>query len=238
MKQATAKFSPRPRALALALGLTLLASCVSQEQYDEAVNLAHDYQAQLFGAQAEVTNLNSENSRLRREASLNISASDASYTENFVSEIEALRAQVRGLTDNPGGIQRFDLGARGYVFLIPDAIVFDLGSATLSKDGVDAIEDIASKINAAPHGRIWVRGHTDNTAIVREATKKRYPHGNLELSLDRADEVAWVLVNKGKVPADQVAVAGFGPHQPLVPNDTTENKRRNRRVEIYVAKAE
>jgi flagellar motor protein MotB len=29
-------------------------------------------------------------------------------------------------------------------------------------------------------------------------------------------------------------VAGFGPAEPVAPNDTKENKRRTRRVEIYV----
>jgi chemotaxis protein MotB len=83
-----------------------------------------------------------------------------------------------------------------------------------------------------------VRGHTDSDPVVRPATLQKFPHGNLQLSAARAVEVASVLTASGGVPKDMVAVAGFGPYEPLVTNDSADNKRLNRRVEIFVAKGE
>ena len=34
-----------------------------------------------------------------------------------------------------------------------------------------------------------------------------------------------------------LVVAGFGPHEPIVANDSADNKRLNRRVEIFVQDA-
>ena len=49
-------------------------------------------------------------------------------------------------------------------------------------------------------------------------------------------EVAAFLKSAGVSP-DRVAVSGFGPNEPIVPNDSSEGRDRNRRVEIYVLDA-
>jgi chemotaxis protein MotB len=118
---------------------------------------------------------------------------------------------------------------------VQDKILFDSGSAELSADGKKALTKIASEIDAQPHGRIWVRGHTDSDKVSKPATKEKFPHGNLQLSAARAVEVASELVTSGKVPARDVAVIGFGPYDPIRKNDTADNKRMNRRVEIFVS---
>jgi chemotaxis protein MotB len=70
---------------------------------------------------------------------------------------------------------------------------------------------------------------------VKPATVEKFPHGNLQLSSARAVEVAAALIGTKRVEARDVTVAGFGPYEPLKPNDSAENKRLNRRVEIFVA---
>jgi chemotaxis protein MotB len=42
------------------------------------------------------------------------------------------------------------------------------------------------------------------------------------------------LVKECKISDERFVVAGYGPHQPLVPNDGAANKARNRRVELVV----
>ena len=58
-------------------------------------------------------------------------------------------------------------------------------------------------------------------------------HGNLQLSASRAVEVGAFLTKSG-VSQEKVVVAGFGPAEPVAPNDTADHKRKNRRVEIFV----
>ena len=89
------------------------------------------------------------------------------------------------------------------------------------------------EIASQPFERIWVRGHTDNDPVKKPATIEKFPHGNLQLSAARAVEVAALLADNG-IPQDRLVVAGFGPTEPVAPNDQSENKRKNRRVEIFV----
>jgi outer membrane protein OmpA-like peptidoglycan-associated protein len=43
------------------------------------------------------------------------------------------------------------------------------------------------------------------------------------------------LVSKG-VPTNRIVAKGFGSSVPVAPNNTAENKRKNRRVELKVYK--
>ena len=101
-----------------------------------------------------------------------------------------------------------------------------------------ALVEVCAQITGNPHGRIWVRGHTDNDPVKRPATLEMFPHGNLQLSAARAVEVAMVMISDGKVGADDISVMGFGEHMPLKENNSADNKRFNRRVEIYVSSGE
>jgi chemotaxis protein MotB len=45
------------------------------------------------------------------------------------------------------------------------------------------------------------------------------------------------LLAGGVMPPDRFVLEGYADTQPLVPNDTSENRARNRRVEIIVLKS-
>ena len=76
---------------------------------------------------------------------------------------------------------------------------------------------------------IEVRGHSDDRNIGGNLAK-RYPT-NWELAAARAARVVRLLESKG-IPGDRLAAVSLGPHQPVAPNDTVENRARNRRIEI------
>ena len=99
--------------------------------------------------------------------------------------------------------------------------------------GADLLQRMVAEIAQGTYDRIWVRGHTDSDPVSRPETLARFPGGNLELSVARANAVAAKLVEFG-IPKKSLAVAGFGPNEPIAPNNTPENKRKNRRVEIFV----
>ena len=105
----------------------------------------------------------------------------------------------------------------------------------VSADAQPILDQIAADIVSRPHGGLFVRGHTDNVPIVKPETVQRFPHGNLQLSASRAVEVAAQLIQRGKVASDRVTVMGFGPSDPVAPNDSPEGRQKNRRVDIFVA---
>jgi chemotaxis protein MotB len=220
----------------LATALFLCASCVGHKAYQNAEELAAHYQKQLNEKDLQLAQLQSDNDRLRRQATMSevTSLSDAGLDGDLDTRLSDLQRKIDGLGRPPQDIERFDVDG-GYVLMIQDKILFASGSSDLSPEGKAALAKVADDINAKPHGRIMVRGHTDSDRVVKAATKEKFPHGNIQLSAARSIEVAVELTSSGKVPEKDIVVVGFGPHDPLKPNNSSDNKRLNRRVEIFVA---
>ena len=73
---------------------------------------------------------------------------------------------------------------------------------------------------------VEIVGYTDNTG------DRQY---NIDLSLKRAETVKNWLVNNG-IEAERITTKGLGPDNPLFPNDTPENRAKNRRIEFVRTK--
>jgi chemotaxis protein MotB len=74
-----------------------------------------------------------------------------------------------------------------------------------------------------------IEGHTDNIPI----RTKRF-RDNWQLSTERALSVLdFLLKNKG-LNASRFGAAGYGEFNPIVPNDTPDNRSLNRRVDIVL----
>jgi chemotaxis protein MotB len=119
--------------------------------------------------------------------------------------------------------------------MIQDKVLFESGSDDLGPAGQAALGSLAREIQQRPHGEVFVRGHTDSDPVKKEETKRRFPKGNLQLSAARAIAVGSYLIEAASVPPKDVVVMGFGQWNPLKPNDSADNKRLNRRVEIFVS---
>jgi len=76
---------------------------------------------------------------------------------------------------------------------------------------------------------ILVEGHTDNQQI-----HNMYFDSNWELSTARATSVTRLLIEKYGIPADHIGAVGYGDTRPIVPNDTPENRAKNRRVVFFI----
>jgi chemotaxis protein MotB len=111
-------------------------------------------------------------------------------------------------------------------------LFFDPGMAELKPDAVTFLDQLAGII-AGNHFKIEVSGHTDDVPISNPA----YPT-NWELSSARAAKVARYLIETGHLEPGRFTVIGHAAYQPTLPNTTTENKARNRRVEIVIKREE
>lgn len=76
---------------------------------------------------------------------------------------------------------------------------------------------------------ILVEGHTDNQGI-----SNQHFDSNWELSTSRATSVARLMIDKFGFPADHMGAVGYGQFRPIVPNDSPENRSKNRRVVFFV----
>jgi len=216
----------------------LAASCVSPRQYDEAVSLAKSYQTQLHDLERQMADVDDENRRLQAQLrSGQVGLLESGFSDDVEQRVSDLQQLIDDLGRPPGDIERFDVDG-GYVYMIQNKVLFSSGSDEIAEDGRAALLGLAQEISAAPHGRIFVRGHTDADPVKRPQTLERFPHGNLQLSAARAVAVGALLIDDGKLPAGDVVIAGYGQWEPVAPNDNAENKRLNRRVEIFVANQE
>ena len=78
---------------------------------------------------------------------------------------------------------------------------------------------------------VRIEGHTDDLPIQSEI----YP-SNWELSSARACAVARYLISSKNLDSSLISAIGYAENKPLVPNDSQENRKKNRRVEIIILK--
>lgn len=222
---------------ACALAFLPLTSCATTKDYNDAVANAKWYQTQLHEKEEQLAKTDEENARLRKRLAENDvkGLSEASSSE-LDSRLSDLQSKIDSLGHPLQDIEKINVDG-GYVLMVQDKILFDSGSAELNGDSKKAMDKIIEEINSKPHGRIWVRGHTDSDPVSKPQTKAQFPHGNLQLSAMRAVVVADAIGSTDKVKSKDIVVAGFGSHEPLKRNDSAENKRLNRRVEIFVTDA-
>ncbi|MEO6348983.1 MAG: OmpA family protein [Aquaticitalea sp.] len=107
---------------------------------------------------------------------------------------------------------------------LDSAVLFDTGKFQLKASASGELKKLVDAIKAIPKAKIVVEGHTDNVGN---------PASNKTLSENRAKEVSNYL--KTKLSSSyQFEIKGYGDSQPVAPNDSDENKQKNRRVEILV----
>jgi chemotaxis protein MotB len=106
---------------------------------------------------------------------------------------------------------------------------FESGKADLTEqitNNIDKIYPILKKLSN--DYEIIVEGHTDNVPIYTKQFQS-----NWELSTARATSVVRYLISKGIDPR-KISAIGYGEYRPIAPNDTPENRQKNRRVVFFV----
>jgi chemotaxis protein MotB len=128
---------------------------------------------------------------------------------------------------------RKDIRVVGDRFVFQSDVLFPSGQATMTSEGLAAIDQLAATIveleRTIPKEIDWalqVDGHTD----IRPVANAQFP-SNWELSTARATSVVKYLISRGVSPKRLVA-AGYGEFQPLEEGTSEEILRRNRRIEL------
>jgi chemotaxis protein MotB len=124
-------------------------------------------------------------------------------------------------------VQMIEQG-EGIRLRLPEPVLFDLGKADLKPDAERLLHEFAQGLKNVTYTTV-IEGHTDDIPVGKGKYKS-----NWELSEARAENVLNYLVEREGVPADRLAVAGFGEHWPFVPNDSSLNRALNRRIELLV----
>lgn len=110
-------------------------------------------------------------------------------------------------------------------------LMFASGSWTVSKEGVEAIRQLAKVLEQNQDLNIMVEGHTDNDAYKGATAVK----DNWDLSVMRATAIVKLLLKYGpRIDPARVEACGHGEFAPKVENSSAANKAQNRRTEIIL----
>ncbi len=119
---------------------------------------------------------------------------------------------------------------KGVVFVsISDKLLFRSGSYNVTNAAKEVLGKVAKVVNNKPDFEFMVEGHTDNVPI-----KTSELADNWDLSVKRATSVVRILQNDFGVDPARMTAAGRSYYIPLVDNDTSANRAKNRRTRIVV----
>ncbi|MGC8867160.1 MAG: OmpA/MotB family protein [Elusimicrobiales bacterium] len=106
---------------------------------------------------------------------------------------------------------------------------FESGKADITDEMIEVIDKIFPSLKKLSQDyEIIVEGHTDNVPINTAQFAS-----NWELSTARATTVVKYLIAKGINPS-KISAIGYGEFRPVAPNDTPQNRQKNRRVVFFV----
>ncbi len=154
------------------------------------------------------------------------------HAEKKLKELEAAKKVEEDLKDQiKEGSLGLEVTTSRIKLTFASPVLFDSGAAALKPSARLLLDPVADSLLKMDN-RVVVEGHTDSDRMLG----KKFA-SNRELSILRAFSVIDYLVGKG-VPPARLTAFGYGEFRPAAPNDTEENKARNRRIEMIIMRQE
>jgi len=106
--------------------------------------------------------------------------------------------------------------------IVLEGVTFETGKADITPESSQILRTALKTLTTYPEIQVEIGGYSDNVG-----SKK----SNIRLSQRRADSVREWLIERG-IDSARIIAKGYGPDFPIAPNDSPENKRKNRRIEF------
>jgi outer membrane protein OmpA-like peptidoglycan-associated protein len=107
--------------------------------------------------------------------------------------------------------------------MVLEGVTFGSGSTQLTANSRIILDKVLRTLRDNPGIEVEIRGYTDNVGNYES---------NVNLSLARANSVRDYLIQNGIAPM-RIQTKGFGPADPIAPNNTREGRALNRRIEFF-----
>lgn len=147
-----------------------------------------------------------------------------SQAEPVRTAIETAAIEAAAIANGPGR----DCGVAVRTLSTSEPVRFARGEADLDGRGRAFLDRLSAVANGCPHLSLKIAGYADADG---EAWR------NLSLSKRRARGAVTYLLNKG-IDAGRLQAVGYGEAHPVAPNDTAENRAKNRRIEVEVSETD
>jgi len=149
---------------------------------------------------------------------------EAEAKKEAVEFAAALRQEI-----GQGSVE-IDTDGRKIVIRVKEKGSFESGSAALKFAYIPVIAKIRDVLLNVG-GKVSIEGHTDNIPV----SGGQY-ESNWGLSSARALAVGHELFADPRIDQSRFTITGYADSKPLAPNNTTDNRGMNRRVEIVIQK--
>ena len=122
----------------------------------------------------------------------------------------------------PGTPREVKVDERG-CWSYPSKLLFDFDKAEIRPEYLSHLDEAKKVFDAHPYMTVMIVGHTDDVGA---------DDYNMELSKKRAWSVNDYLINQVGIDSGRLKMIGRGESEPAYPNDSDENRQKNRRVEF------
>lgn len=218
----------------------------AEQQAARAAAIARETAARERAAQEAAARQAAELDRQRAEDAARQAAAERQQAEQLRAEAEQARAEAQAQTARAEALRQLaeqdrvslrsellkQFGSildtrdtpRGLIVNVGD-VLFATGRFELKPAAREKLARFSGIVLAHSGLTIHAEGFTDSTGALAL---------NQKLSQQRADTVAEFLMTQG-LGHDRITSNGYGPSNPVAPNDTPQGRSQNRRVELVVA---
>lgn len=152
-----------------------------------------------------------------------------SSKENAMKKLkETLSKALNGFEGKGLTVQQKD----GKVYVsMENKLLFNSGSYAVSPEGKKAVVEVGKVLAVNPEISVLIEGHTDNDKFTGTVGGVE---NNWDLSTKRATAIVNIFGENKSINKQNLTAAGRGEFAPLMSNETTEGKAKNRRIEIIL----
>ena len=111
-------------------------------------------------------------------------------------------------------------------------LLFSSGSWAVGSEGRRAVVEVGKVLAQNPDISVLIEGHTDNDKILGNIGGGI--ENNWDLSTKRATAIVNILAENASIQKKNLTAAGRGEFAPILSNDSSEGKAKNRRIEIIL----
>ncbi|SNT16192.1 chemotaxis protein MotB [Anaerovirgula multivorans] len=158
------------------------------------------------------------------------------YDSDAPNEFQHLRDILQARLEDTGLLNQVSviLEEDALLLRLQNNILFDPGRATIKDDALEILFLLSDLLLSEDflYNRIQVEGHTDSDPVAQPNIYKT----NWDLSVARAAHVVKFFIEETSITPKRFKASGYSKYYPVAPNDTPDNKAKNRRVDILILK--
>lgn len=156
---------------------------------------------------------------------------NSSKRDSYRIEVVEKWQAVENFLENNGFSTQVDIQhvPDGVKITLSDSVTFNSGSSVLLPAARMVLEEVSNVFDDEIE-ETEVQGHTDTVPVAITS----YYRSNWHLGAARAVSVVEFIQNRTNLDPDRFKASSFGEYKPVASNDSEEERRLNRRIEIYV----